>query len=160
MSAIPLKDWLASLIEASADSATNVLGFEQKVLPGVGDGMSACQPSVTSGAFISMLSEGGAIELGFAATKDVLQALAKIVLGMAPEEDIVAADTADAIGEVVNIIAGGVKRRLNEAAGGINLGLPLFIEGTLVGRESQEMAHANVLLGEMPVCLIVVRGKA
>lgn len=155
MNTISIDNWLTAMIEATDETATQTLGFESVA----GKHTIGEQPVDKPGSFISLASENDSVQIGLVSNKEGLELLAKSMLGMTPEEEIAQADITDAVGEIINIVAGGVKRRLNEQAGGMKLGLPMFIDGKIAQGGSQELACANLNLGNIPAHLLVLRKK-
>lgn len=159
MSPISLKDWMAAMIEATCESATQMLSIESKADTAELNEGAVSVPDGVLGSFISLVSEADTVQTGFLSNKEGLAILAKAMLGMTPEEEISDSDRTDAVSEIINVVAGGVKRRLNEITGGMKLGLPMFIEGKVAHGESQEVITAKLVLGSVPVYLTVLRKK-
>ena len=76
---------------------------------------------------------------------------------MEPDEEVSDADIADAVGELVNIVAGGVKQRMQDAAGGLRLGLPVFIHGYVQPTQQLEVSLASARIGEVDTHLMALR---
>jgi CheY-specific phosphatase CheX len=62
---------------------------------------------------------------------------------------------ADAMGELLNMLGGGVKRRL-PGGGELELGLPLFVNGGIEPSGRQTVVTVPLKLGPIEVCVIVV----
>jgi len=155
-SAVHIQDWLYSLKEAAGELAVSTMGF---------DGCTMTQtskklPMGVSGSSISLVSDGDSVQIGFFTQRDGCKKLAQAMLGMAPEDELSDADVADAMGEVVNIVAGGVKRQMSEKSPGIQLGLPLFMNGQIEIGENQEGIVGDAAVGPVPVHLLVLRKKS
>jgi CheY-specific phosphatase CheX len=73
------------------------------------------------------------------------------------EDDLSDTDVADAMGEVVNILAGMVKSRLSEICCDLNIGLPLFMDGQIEPSINQEAGAVELQLGEIDTQVVVVR---
>ncbi len=125
--------WRDAVQGATTELARNALGFT---------GAKVAQPVAIEqtinmvGAHIPMIGSQ-AFELSLFATRESCSQLATAVLGM--NADALPPGTIpDAIGEIVNMIAGGVKRRLASNGGDLELGLPVFVNGNveLAGRQS------------------------
>jgi CheY-specific phosphatase CheX len=83
------------------------------------------------GSCISLIRPNGGWNLGLLGTNESCKSLARALLGMEPEEDLGKEELADALGEIVNMVAGVVKRKLPAGESQeLHLGLPLFIAGT------------------------------
>ena len=84
-----------------------------------------------SGSCISLTRPGKSWNLALFGTTASCKSLARALLSMAPEENIGNEELADALGEILNMIAGITKRKAPpEEAQAIQLGLPLFMTGT------------------------------
>ena len=57
------------------------------------------------------------------------QAIATNMLGMDTADELTEADTCDAIGEIANMVMGGVKSRLLEKVGNLEVSIPSVISG-------------------------------
>ena len=78
------------------------------------------------------------------------------------DEDLPPGDVADAVCEVVNIIAGGIKGRVNGRVPPIKLGIPIFVHGAVQPSGRNVLVVAEVLIGNVPAALVLVepRGAA
>lgn len=61
--------------------------------------------------------------------KPVAQSIAMALLMLEPDEPVADEDTRDAIGELVNMLAGGFKTRLADAGMDVNISVPTTIAG-------------------------------
>ena len=66
---------------------------------------------------------------------------------------------ADAMGEIINIVAGGVKTRMAGSDKGFKLGLPMFIDGHVEPVKETEQAAHRVTLGSIRAYLLTLRQK-
>lgn len=81
------------------------------------------------GAYLSLVTPEEPIQVGLVIERPGCQVLAKALLGMEPgDEDLPESDVSDAMCEVINMVAGGLKRRVDGRMS-IVLGLPLFVAG-------------------------------
>lgn len=112
-------------------------------------------PDSLLGAFVQVVSKEGAVLLGIIGSSESCDGLARLMLGMAPEDEIAEGDANDAMGEIINIAAGAIKTKLATRVGSIELGLPLFLSGRLraVGHIAVEVAE--VVIGDYNCELIV-----
>lgn len=153
---VPLQDWMAAAIEATLEMSGAVLGFEGSASETPPPPESRQYP----GAYIGLNAPNEAVQVGVVAKPESLQALAKAMLGMAPEdEDLPSSDMADAVGELVNIFAGGIKQRMLPRLGSLNLGLPLFINGFIEPTEKLTIHAVDLQLGPVATSLLVVRER-
>ena len=151
---ITIQEWINASKEAVEEVASSVLGLEKAETLSVGTKI----PPELSGSCISLVSESGSVQIGLFTSTDGCISLGKAMMGMGPEEEFPESDIADAIGEVVNIIAGGIKRRLNSQVP-IQLGLPIFISGSVEAGEQQEIAVVEVRLGSVTAYELIIKSK-
>jgi CheY-specific phosphatase CheX len=60
----------------------------------------------------------------------------------------------DAIKEVINIISGGIKCRLNDQiSGGITLSIPFFLDGKEAQEKNQGALIENIIISGRPLSL-------
>jgi CheY-specific phosphatase CheX len=104
------------------------------------------------GAHIPMVG-APSYELSVVATRQSCEALATAVLGMSVE-GMPASVVADAIGEIVNMLAGGVKRRLG--ATDHELGLPVFVNGSVEPTDRHSLFVFPMLLGAIEAVVAIV----
>jgi hypothetical protein len=119
---------------------------------------SESPPTGLAGSYLQMVSDLDMVQLGLVADPAALDALARGLLGSAPSEPLSPADVADAVGEIVNMAAGGLKRRVG--MGGLVLGLPLFIHGHIAVSDRLEARVSHLRLGTgHEVALVVIAGR-
>ncbi len=83
------------------------------------------------GSTISLMRPGKSWNLALFGRLTSCQTLARALLAMEPSEAIGNEELADALGEILNMMAGVAKRKMApEEAKQVQLGLPLFITGT------------------------------
>lgn len=158
MSSLPVtagaavSDWVAAMADASTELALS-LGIDGVELLGWHD----LPPTGMAGAYIPLLAEDQTLQLALLASPSGCADLARLLLGMEPEEAVSDADIADAVGELVNIVAGGVKQRMQGAAGGLRLGLPVFIHGYVQPTQQLEVSLASTRIGEVDAHLMALR---
>jgi hypothetical protein len=145
-------DWVVAMADASGELAAS-LGFDGVEVLGWHD----VPPTGMAGAYIPMLAEDQTLQLALLASPDGCADLSRLLLGMEPEEEVPAADIADAVGELVNIVAGGVKQRLVDSTGGLRLGLPVFIHGYVQPTQQLEVSLASVRIGAVDSYLMALR---
>ncbi len=125
--------WREAVQGAATELARNALGFTGAK---VAEPVAIEQTANMVGAHIPMIGSQ-AFELSLFTTREGCSQLATAVLGMNADE-LPPGTIPDAIGEIVNMLAGGVKRRLASNGGDLELGLPVFVNGNveLAGRQS------------------------
>ena len=150
--AIALDAWLSATLDAASEFATTTL---EAALESVdkGDGLALD----LTGCFVALVGEEGSLQVGLASDAVGCQTLAKALF--ASDEDLPDTDVSDALGEIANIIAGGVKKRMATLQLPLSLGLPIVMEGHLRLTERQQMAQMDVRLGKTPARLLIVCNK-
>ena len=142
MSAGHLETWLGAATDAFAEVASSTLGMEGARVEGTRTGY----PSDGAGAAVAIIAEDS-MQVGVFGTTASCQAFARALLGMGPdEEDLPESDMADALGEIVNIVAGSMKTRLK--LGTAKLGLPLFVKGRIESGCGAKVRVASVHVGD------------
>lgn len=147
-----VSDWVVAMADASTELALS-LGIDGLEVLGWHD----VPPTGMAGAYIPLLAEDQTLQLALLATPAGCADLSRLLLGMEPDEEVSAADVADAVGELVNIVAGGVKQRMQDVAGGLRLGLPVFIHGYVQPTQQLEVSLASARLGEVDTHLMALR---
>lgn len=152
-----LTDWMNLAADAASEIATAALGVSSTRWQ---HPARASPPDDLWGVYIPLMSDGDSVQLGVLGRREVCAQLAKSLLGMRPDESL-DDDSAvfDAVGEVTNLVAGGVKVR---AAGHINvkLGLPLALAGAALPRTGEAFEHGVLHMDESEVWLVVAGAPA
>ena len=125
-SKLMLGPWRVAIEAAATEVATHALS-----LPGaiVKDPVGLDATVAMIGAHIPLVGAGRAFDVALVASADGCQALARAILCMGSGQAISDAEVADAIGEIVNMLAGSMKRKLSGFGADLTLGLPIFIHG-------------------------------
>lgn len=118
-------------------------------------GHSQEMPEELLGAFVQVVSCEGAVLLGITGPAESCNGLAKLMLAMAPEDDIDERDANDAMGEMANIAAGATKSKLASSIDNIEVGLPLFLSGRLRAVGNIAIDLTEVTIGPYPCALMV-----
>ena len=125
-SRVSLAQWRAAVEGAAQEIATYALSFAgARVLDPVGLDRAAA----LIGAHIPLVGGGQAFDLALVSSPEGCQALSRAILCMSEGAPLRDAEVADAVGEIVNMLAGSVKRRIAGHGADLALGLPLFIHG-------------------------------
>ena len=75
-----------------------------------------------------------------------VEKIARAMLMMEPEDPMEGSDMCDALGEVVNLVLGGIKTRLNEVAPDIQISIPSVNQGMKIHPFiNKEMGRADVI---------------
>jgi len=143
--------WRQAFVEAVQELSETCFGG----VPVTERGYRNKMPDSLLGAFVQVVSKEGAVLVGLIASSEACDGLARLMLQMEPEDEIAENDANDAMGEIINIAAGGIKTKLSAEIGAIELGLPLFLSGRLhaVGNIAVEVAEMSI--GHFPCELIV-----
>jgi hypothetical protein len=153
MAIILLWEWLSFTRDAAAEIATSALGMGNvrwQRPPGT------TLPSDLCGVYIPLMAEGYSVQIGLLGRRDVCASLAKSLLGMGPDEVLTDdADVFDAVGEVTNMVAGGVKVRAAPQIS-VQLGLPLAHSGTRVPLAGATFEHGLMQMDDNDVWLVVL----
>ena len=151
-----LGSWLADLEGAVEEVATSALA-----LPGMAVTGRHEAPVALHGAYIGLMGPAGAVQIGVASSRDGCQKLAKGLMGMGPAEpDLPDAEMADAVCEIINIVAGAFKARVRDRANPLQMGLPVFIQGAIQATDRVAVRVAEVTLGDIPAALVLVHPRA
>lgn len=145
---------LQELVEATSDAARELA----EVSLGLGVTIERGElPSGLTGGYIALVGDESCVEIGIAADERNCVALAQALLQM--DEELTESDVADALGEIANIMGGGVKKRLVRQHPGMQLGLPLVVRGRLLPGDRQQVAYVGVRLGDIPAQLVILQKK-
>ncbi len=149
---ISAEDWLSATREAAAEFASTTLDAGLEAM----DSNSALPLDLT-GCFVALVGEEDSLQIGLASDGAGCQTLAKALF--ASDDELPAEDVSDALGEIANIIAGGVKKRMAAVQLSLAIGLPIVMQGRLRLTERQQIGQVDVKLGEVPARLLVVCNK-
>jgi len=145
---------LDALTEAAREVSSTVLGglpFESLA----GD----CPVAAGHGAYLALVARDEPIQVGLLCDPAGCQVLAKALLGMdSADENLPGTDVSDAMCEIINIVAGGLKRRVSGELP-VTLGLPMFVAGHPLPNQQQEIWARELKIGPVPVNLLVLRQK-
>ena len=145
---------LDALTDSASELASTVLGGLEVASSG-----PDCQVAAGHGAYLGLVAEEEPIQVGLLCEPAGCQILAKSLLGMDPaDEDLPIADVSDAMCEIINIVAGGLKRRISGKVA-VTLGLPIFVAGHPLPNPQQEIWARELKIGPVPVSLLVVTQK-
>lgn len=141
--------WLEATLAAAIEFSETTLGF------GLGDPEAIRKlPENLTGCFVALVGQEESLQIGLASDTAGCQTLAQALF--AAEEELAESDVTDALGEIANIMAGGVKKRRSESHAGMALGLPIIMEGHVRTTDRQALTHLDIALGDVPVRLLVV----
>jgi len=150
-SAQPLDGWMNATVEAASEFSTTTLGAPLATL------QTSALPVDLTGCFVALVGEEGSLQIGLASDAAGCMALAKALFGS--DDDLPEEDVGDALGEIANIIAGGVKKRMTSGQVPLALGLPIVMEGHIRLTERQQVAQLDISLGDVPTRLLLISNK-
>jgi hypothetical protein len=150
-SKLTLAQWRTAVEGSATEIATYALQ-----LPGaqVQDPVSAERASSMIGAHIPILGGGQAFDLAVVASAEDCKALSRAILCMAPGAPLRDAEVADAVGEIVNMLGGGVKRRLSGERE-LELGLPIFLHGYIQPTEKLSVIALPTRFGPIETMVLI-----
>jgi hypothetical protein len=151
-SKITLAHWRSAVEGAATEIATRALS-----LPGatVADPVGPEAAAALIGAHIPMLGSGQAYDLALVSTPAGCQALARAILYMADGAPVTDAEVADAVGEIVNMLGGTVKRRIAGLGAELELGLPLFLHGHIQPTERLTVIALPTRFGAIETMVLI-----
>jgi hypothetical protein len=157
MTTMTVTDWVDAALEAAIDVATSALSCGAVERATTVPLEAIVEPF---GAYVPLLATDSRLQIGVFAGRTACEAMARALLGMAPEEAFGAdCDVRDAIGEIANMVAGGVKTRMNGRVPGLQMGLPLCVSGRIEQLGGAEYADADLLVGEVRTTVMVLRSS-
>jgi hypothetical protein len=148
---VNLTKWLDAAAESAREIAAGPLGFARTTW-----GESArTLPDDLYGVYVPLLTETMALQLGILAGRDVCAKLARSLVGAEATEPLETdEDVLDAVGEVTNLVAGGVKVRLASECN-INVGVPLALKGRVIPSHGSQSVHRLMQLDDSDVWLVM-----
>jgi hypothetical protein len=151
--AISTQDWLAKVLEAAEEVASTTFNTVANDVQ-----HPNALPVGKEGSLLSVQRGRESIHLGVMADQAGCIALTRALLQMEDDEEVVEEDVTDAVGEIINILAGVVQRALDGNGAAVTLGLPVYIRGEICAPSHSEAVCANLDLGPARADIIVVRG--
>jgi CheY-specific phosphatase CheX len=148
-----IQEWLSAAVESVKDLCTTSFSFPScEVMPNL-----AHEIKDKAGAYIALVGDHSAIQLGMAADECGCYALSRALLCMEENEELSKEDMSDTMGEIANIIAGGLKSKMDERNPNMRMGLPIMVHGCVDAPEHAEIAMAEIKLGPVLAHLLVLR---
>jgi hypothetical protein len=148
---LKLTDWMNLAADAASEIASGALGMGTVRWQHPPE---SALPDDLCGVYIPLLAEGFSVQLGLLGRPAVCTQLAKSLLGMGPDESLADdGEVFDAVGEVTNLVAGGVKVRA-AAHTNVKLGLPLAMSGTVLP-SAVAFEHGLLHMDDNEVWLVV-----
>jgi Chemotaxis phosphatase CheX len=155
-SKLTLDHWRTAVQGAATEIATRALSFSGAI---VRDPVALERSAAMIGAHIPLVGGGQAFEMALVSTAEGCEALARAILcmpsGPAPRD----AEIADAIREIVNMLAGSVKRRLAGHGAHLTLGLPIFIRGYLQPSDGLSVIALPIHFGPVDTIALIAAAR-
>jgi|HubBroStandDraft_6_1064221.scaffolds.fasta_scaffold46129_3 CheY-specific phosphatase CheX len=142
--------WRDAIQSSAAELARVALGFTSPTTIALA---ALADTERLVGAHIPLVGRPS-YELWFVASRASCAALADAVLGGMDVEALPIGVTNDAICELVNMLAGGVKRRL--VGSDLELGLPVFVNGSVEPSDRLSAATFRLQLGAVETHVVVL----
>ncbi|MCK5241424.1 hypothetical protein KAR34_03120 [bacterium] len=145
-------DWLAATAQSAKELVETTLGFKDfKVLPKV-----IIDEEIQCGSYIEIIAGQDKITIGMLTNRVGSQKITEGLLGMEPMSE---EDEADSLKEIINILAGRTKIKMQKKVKGLQIGKPFFFKGNIHFRGKVESMSNSELWGGNPVTLIVIQQK-
>ncbi len=153
---MPIDQWLEWAVKGMKDVATDSLMCSDFELVD-----NAEKTQSPFGAWLSIKAGNEPLHIGILSSEEGCTNMTRSLLFMEPDEDDPSPeDMADAVGEIVNIIAGIMQRDLAEQVPEIQLGLPIFVAGEVVRHPAQEAANSDVMFDGTTAKVVVLRATS
>jgi hypothetical protein len=123
---LTVAQWRTAVEGAANEIATYALSFSGAV---VQDPVDLARATAMIGAHIPLVGAGLAFDLALVSSAEGCLGLSRAILCAGPTAPLKDTEVADAVGEIVNMLAGAVKRRMSGHRADLELGLPIFLHG-------------------------------
>jgi Chemotaxis phosphatase CheX len=145
---------LDALTESASELTSTVLGG----LPF--EALGSCTDfGAGNGAYLGLVAQEEPIQVGILVDGTGCQLLSKALLGMEPaDEDLPPSDVSDAMCEIINILAGGLKRRVSEQMR-VTMGLPIFVSGHPLPNQQQAVLARSLKIGDVSASVLLLTQK-
>lgn len=153
MSDLPVAEWQQAAVEVASEIIKNVLAFEQCSPPeriaAIGDGRR--------GAYVPILSGDYSLHVGIVSDDSGCANLTRALLGMTCDEQVTQDDIHDAVGEIANMVAGGVKTKVTARGTAVQIGLPIFIHGHIESGAATQSVVSQMKFDDVDLCITIVK---
>ncbi|MFO0630540.1 MAG: chemotaxis protein CheX [Polyangiales bacterium] len=147
-----LDAWMGTAVESLAETASTSLGLAPTQVVAESEAL----PHGLVGSTIPLVADR-AVQLGLFATSQGCEDLARLLLGMGPDDGPLAEpDVADGMGEILNILAGVMKRHMANKGASLSIGLPMFVHGYIEQGGSKKARTASLKLGDHEAQLFIL----
>jgi hypothetical protein len=138
---VQLDQWLNTALEAMSEVVTAALDLPHYEVRALGEPL----PEGLFGAYVPLSMRTSLLYVGVLAELQTCRFVGRALLGILPhEEPECESHVFDAVGEVANLLAGGIKQR--NCTGDIQLGLPSRVQGSSYPPLGVSSASARVTL--------------
>ncbi len=145
-------------VDAACESLTTVASTALR-LPTVLLGPIAAPTGTSIGAYVPVMTPSESLQIAIVADEASCQQLARALLQMSADDEISAADVADAFGEIANMVAGMTKAAISSHIGLVGLGLPMVIHGWVAPSDGLEIDCVAAMVGTTAITVLVVRPR-
>lgn len=152
--AVTTQAWLERVLEAAEEVAQTSFDCVANDVRSAEKGL----PHGKQGSLLVVQRGAESVHLGVMSDEDGCVALTRALLQMEDDEEVAEEDVTDAVGEIINILAGVVQRSLDGHGAPVSLGLPVYVRGDVSAPSRAEALSVNLNLGPARADLIVVRG--
>jgi hypothetical protein len=149
-SRISLAQWRTAVEGAAQELAAYALSLPGAV---VQDPVALERAASLIGAHIPLIGGGQAFDLALVSSPEGCRDLARAILGMAAGAPLRDTEVADAVGELVNMLGGSVKRRFSSTD--LVLGLPLFIHGYIEPSDRLTVIALPIRFGTIDTMVLI-----
>ncbi len=150
---IALSVWQTALEGGVADLARDGMSFPVTEIVE----RTAIIPPQMPGAFIPLVGESESVQVGIVSSEEGCQKLARALMQGGDDMEVTPSDVTDALSEAVNMLAGFVKRNIQEHINPVQLGLPLYVNGHYETSDRVRAVVTHMKLGEVAAAVVVLR---
>jgi hypothetical protein len=148
---LAVEDWLTSAEHSVAEVASRALGSALR------PGEPPARLEGAWAAFVSLTSDRHTVRVGLLASPQACETLARRLVQFDQGGRLEGrADVADAMCELLNMVAGALKHLVRHRAPGLEIGLPTFATEAIDGRGAAELSTRALQLGDVAATLAVV----
>jgi len=156
MGRVSTEEWLDAVVSATQELAVTALAFEEGTL----EQTAGPVPDMSMGSFAGIAGEEGAIQIGIIANHEDCISMCRAFLGMeVDDEELSEEDLADCLGELVNVMIGGVKSRMSHAGLTMEIGLPLVFRGRVRVPKNVKATSSLIRWGSVQAYVILLRHR-
>jgi hypothetical protein len=155
-SKLTLGHWRSAVEGAATEIATRALSFPGVV---VHDPVGVERSVAMIGAHIPLVGGGQAFDMALVSSAQGCEALSRAILCLDPHPAIRDVEIADAIGEIVNMLAGSMKRRLAGHGAHLALGLPIFVHGHMQRSDRLSVITLPVRFGPVDTMVLIAGSR-